>query len=121
MCSNKNNCRNRNQCRKHKQPCGSKPDPVPTPNPIPTPTVTPTVTPTPTTTPIAIPTIDLKNVIPIIPMDQLPGPNTLKNGSMYLIGNPMSVTDPMPDARKYQLAVSNGDFYFAFSPSMLLA
>src|SRR5579864_3519128 len=112
MCSNKNNCRNRNKCQchnKHKR-CdgGSKSDPVPTPKPEPV-------------TPIADPNIPeiihRIPVIPVVPMDQLPGPNTLKNGTMYLVGAPMSITDPQPDARKYQLAVSNGDYYFAFSPN----
>jgi|ERR1044071_7253087 hypothetical protein len=116
MCTNKNNCRNRNLCKKH-NPNPSSPSSQSSQkssikycnnNPKKSETLD------------KIDKID-QIVIPVIPMDQLPGPDTLKNGSIYLVGKPMSKTDPMPDARKYQLAISNGDYYFAFTPNMILA
>lgn len=95
MCGNKNNCRNRNLCAKHKTNKQKKPE-----------------------------TIKLgSNRIPIVPMDQLPEPNKLKNGSVYLVGDPIdpAKSGSKPNANNYQFAISNGDYYIAFSPTLLLA
>lgn len=120
MCTNKNNCRNRNLCKKHNpNPPSSQSSQSSQKSSIKYCNNNPKKSET-------LDKIDQTNqtnqiVIPVIPMDQLPGPDTLKNGSIYLVGKPMSKTDPMPDARKYQLAISNGDYYFAFTPNMILA
>ncbi len=101
MSSTKKYGRNRNCCRRHSHKCcrgcnsNSKPKPEPKPH--------------------------MAGRIPVMPMDKLPEPETLENGTMFLVGEPMKSTDPMPNAHQYHFAVSNGDYYFAFSPSMLLA